>query len=115
MTSDPEGLWGELVDGPERACEVPGSAESQCLCDLRTAHLASLQQRTRDLEALLAQVASGRLIRDGDVAKLYDLQDDPRGLVNIADRNKAIVDRMTALLAAGPNPNWHPPISHTRE
>jgi hypothetical protein len=51
-----------------------------------------------------------RLIRDGDVVELYDLQNDPRGLVNIADGNQLIVDKMTALLGAGPNPNWQPPI-----
>ena len=32
-----------------------------------------------------------RLIRDGEAVELYDLQNDPRGLVNIDDKNKAIV------------------------
>lgn len=51
-----------------------------------------------------------RLIRDGEVVELYDLQNDPRGLINIAEKNKAIVDEMTILLNAGPDSNWQPPL-----
>lgn len=50
-----------------------------------------------------------RLIRNGNDVELYDLENDPRGLVNIAEENKAIVDEMSALLKAGPNPDWQPP------
>jgi arylsulfatase A-like enzyme len=46
-----------------------------------------------------------RLIRDGDVVELYDLRNDPRGLVNIAEENQVVVDELTVLLNAGPNPN----------
>lgn len=49
-----------------------------------------------------------RLLRNGELVELYDLENDPRGLMNIADKNKNIVDELTALLDAGPNPNWQP-------
>lgn len=51
-----------------------------------------------------------RLIRNGDLVELYDLQNDPRGLVNIANENPDIVDELTKRLNAGPNLNWQPSI-----
>ena len=51
-----------------------------------------------------------RLIVNGSLAELYDLENDPRGLENIADENQGIVDELSARLDAGPNLNWQPPL-----
>jgi iduronate 2-sulfatase len=51
-----------------------------------------------------------RLIHNGDLVELYDLENDPRGLVNIANENQDIVDELTKRLKAGPNLNWQPTI-----
>jgi arylsulfatase A-like enzyme len=49
-----------------------------------------------------------RLILNGDLTELYDLENDPRGLVNIANGNHDIVDELTKRLNAGPDLNWQP-------
>jgi len=51
-----------------------------------------------------------RLILKDQEVELYDLKHDPRGLVNIAEQNEALVEELTTLLISGPNPNWEPDL-----
>lgn len=49
-----------------------------------------------------------RLIVTGNNRSLFDLQNDPKGLVDIAADNQAIVNELLAKLDAGPDINWEP-------